>query len=447
MDNSKRKPAFTACGDAVLDSISDGVFTVDLNWLVCSFNRAAEQITGISREDAVGSFCWDVFRSNMCEAQCALRETLETGKPLINRTGYIVDAEGNRIPVSVSTAVLRDENGKIIGGAETFRDLSEIETLRSELKGKCSLGGFISHSSSMCSVMELARAVAGSPSTVLIAGETGSGKEVLAKAIHEMGPRSKSPFVAVNCGALPDSLLESELFGYKKGAFTGADTDKPGRFAAAGQGTIFLDEIGEVSPAMQVRLLRVLQERCYEPLGSNQTEKTRARVIAATNQDLSKLVERGSFRQDLYYRINVITLSLPPLRDRKEDIPLLADHFVEKYNCLYGREVPGITPEVYSAFLNYSWPGNVRELENTIERAFVLCGTKRISLSHLPEGIFGKTEERAEGRSIRMQTDQSEKNAIISAIKRNNGNKTAAAKELGIHKTTLYRKLSRLGIE
>jgi PAS domain S-box-containing protein len=248
--------AFTPT-EAILESISEGVFTVDLEWCITSFNRAAEEITGIRRKEAVGRLCSEVFRSSMCETECALRRTLKTGKPIIGKSGYIIDSDGKRIPISVSTAVLRDAAGRVAGGAETFRDLSEVEELRRELEGKYQVGDLTSRSALMQRVFEVLPAIAASPSTVLIIGETGTGKELVARTIHSLSPHNQGPFIAVNCGALPDTLLESELFGYKAGAFTGANKDKPGRFGLARGGTIFLDEIGEVSPALQVRLLRV----------------------------------------------------------------------------------------------------------------------------------------------------------------------------------------------
>ncbi|MEJ2038607.1 MAG: sigma 54-interacting transcriptional regulator, partial [Desulfosarcinaceae bacterium] len=272
--------------EAILESISDGVFTVDLSWRITSFNRAAEEITGISRQDAIGRICSEVFRCSMCETECALRRTLDSGKPIIGQSGYIIGADGNRLPISVSTAVLKDVRGRVVGGAETFRDLSEVEALRRELEGRRQIGDLVSRSPLMQKVFEVLPAISASPSTVLICGETGTGKELMARTIHSLSLHAKGPFVAVSCAALPDTLLESELFGYKAGAFTGAVKNKPGRFAIARGGTLFLDEIGDISPALQVRLLRVLQERTYEPLGSVRTETTDARIIAATHQDL-----------------------------------------------------------------------------------------------------------------------------------------------------------------
>lgn len=432
--------------DSILDSISDGVFTVDLEWHITSFNRAAEEITGIRRREAVGKRCSEVFRSSMCEVECALRHTMKTKKPIIGKSGYIINADGKRIPISVSTAILRDARGRTIGGAETFRDLSEIEALRLELEGKFRVGDLSSRSPLMQRVFEVLPTIAASPSTVLILGETGTGKELVAQTIHSLGPHSQGPFIAVNCGALPDTLLESELFGYKAGAFTGANKDKPGRFAMARSGTLFLDEIGEISPAMQVRLLRVLQDRIYEPLGAVRSEETDARIIVATNRDLADLVRQGAFREDLYYRINVVRIELPPLRRRKEDIPLLAEQFITQFNRLQRKNVSGIGAEALSLLMAHDWPGNIRELENTIERAFILCQEGLIGLKHLPDELTTPGLPRSSQPDRHAAHDLLEAQSIRDALKRNGYNRLAAARELGIHKTTLFRKMKKLGI-
>ncbi|MFW6032136.1 MAG: sigma-54 interaction domain-containing protein, partial [Phycisphaeraceae bacterium] len=297
--------------EIILDSISDGVFTVDLDWRITSFNRAAEQITGVPRAQALGQRCSEVFRASICEGGCALGKTLQSGRPVVNQAVYIVRADGQRVPISISTAILRDPAGRTVGGVETFRDLSDVEELRKQLHARYRFADIIGRSSAMQHLFELLPTVAESASTLLIEGESGTGKELVARAAHELSPRREGPFVAVNCGALPDALLESELFGYKAGAFTDARRDKPGRFALAEGGTLFLDEIGDVSPAMQTRLLRVLQERVYEPLGSVQPVRADVRVVAATHRDLRELVKEGTFRQDLYYRIHVIRLEIP----------------------------------------------------------------------------------------------------------------------------------------
>ena len=432
--------------EAILESISDGVFTVDREWRITSFNRAAEKITKTSRSEAIGRFCSEVFRSSMCETECALRRTLKTRKAIIGQSGYIIDAEGTRIPVSVSTAVLRDGQGQIVGGAETFRDLSEVEALRQELEGRFHIGDLSSRSPLMQKVFDVLPAIAASPSTVLILGETGTGKELVAKTIHALSPQSKKPFIAVNCGALPDTLLESELFGYKAGAFTGAGKDKPGRFAMAKGGTLFLDEIGEVSPAFQVRLLRVLQDRTYEPLGATQSETTSARIIVATNKDLSELVRQHVFREDLYYRVNVIRIELPPLRRRKEDVPLLVEQFIARFNRLQQKSTRGIAPEALSLLMAHDWPGNIRELENAIERAFILCNQGVIAIEHLPEELSARYTTRTCHADMQTSRDLMEAQVIRNALEQADFNRLAAARSLGIHKSTLFRKMKRMGL-
>jgi transcriptional regulator with PAS, ATPase and Fis domain len=382
----------------------------------------------------------------MCEADCALRQTLQTGTAIINRSAFIIDSQGRRIPVSVSTAILLDSQGDMVGGVETFRDLSLEEELRKKLEGRVQIGDLVSRSPAMAKIFDILPQVAESNSTVLVQGETGTGKELLVRAIHNLGPRHDKPFVAVNCSTLPDTLLESELFGYKAGAFTGALKDKPGRFALADGGTIFLDEIGELKPDLQARLLRVLQEKSFEPLGGTKTAHVDVRVLAATNQDLEAQVAKKTFRQDLYYRINIIRLELPPLRNRKEDIPLLVEHFVERLNRLQGKAIEGVSPEVLTLLLAHDYPGNVRELENIIEHAFVLCPRGFIMPNHLPE-VFTARAPKNEILS-HHQTDlrAAEREIIIGALGRSHNNRQAAARELGIHKSTLFRKMKSLGI-
>ncbi|MEI6208484.1 MAG: sigma 54-interacting transcriptional regulator [Desulfuromonadales bacterium] len=432
--------------EAILESISDGVFTVDLDWRVTSFNRAAETITGVSRKEAIGRQCSEVFRSSMCGETCSLQQTVKTGKPVIGKSGYIINADGRRIPTSISTAELRDADGRLIGAAETFRDLSEIESLRSELEGKFKVGELTSRSHLMLRLFEVLPAIASSPSTVLILGETGTGKELMARAVHSLSPRKQGPFIAVNCGALPDTLLESELFGYKAGAFTGANKDKPGRFALARGGTLFLDEIGEVSPALQVRLLRVLQERTYEPLGATSSETADVRIIVATNKDLAEQMRNGLFREDLYYRVNVVRVELPPLRRRKEDIPLLVEQCIQRFNRLQQRNVQGIASEALSLLMAHDWPGNIRELENAIEHAFILCNSGRIGLGHLPEALTACSVAADTDADIRSAHNSLDVQSILAALQRNAFNRLAAAKDLGIHKTTLFRKMKKLNI-
>lgn len=433
--------------ESILESISDGVFTVDLNWRVTFFNHAAERITGISKEEAIGRFCHEVFKSNMCETACALRKTMKSRKPVINKSGFIINSSGKQIPVSVSTAVLYDGSGNVAGGAETFRDLSEIEALRKELSGKVAVSDIVTNAPCMKAVLDLIPAIAASSSTVLIEGETGTGKELYAKAIHEMSDRSGKPFYALNCAAFPETLLESELFGYAKGAFTGADKDKKGWFATATDSTLFIDEIGEISPSIQVKLLRVLQERTFEPVGSTKNEKTNARIIAATNKNLKNLVEQGKFREDLYYRINVIRVELPPLRKRISDVHVLAFYFLEKYNSIFNRSVSGFSSGALSALMSHDWPGNVRELENVIERAVVLSTSDRITQDLFPSELSDIKEEKPQSAKLSSVKKLTQISFIENALKENGFNVLLTAKALGVHKTTLYRIIKKYGIQ
>ena len=345
MGSVKPNPALSPEEVAViLDSVADGVFTVDSGFRITSFNHAAEAITGVPRGEALAQPCCEVFRASICEAECALKETMLTGRSVVNRHVYILTADGERVPISVSTAVLKDRRGHILGGVETFRDLRLVEQLRAALARQHTFADILSKSAAMQRLFAMLPAIAESDSTVLIEGESGTGKELVAQALHALSPRRERPLVTVNCGALPDSLLESELFGYKAGAFTDARKDKPGRFALAEGGTLFLDEIGDVSPALQARLLRVLEQKVYEPLGGTETLCADVRIVAALNKPLADLVQAGAFRQDLYYRINVVRIALPPLRERREDIPLLVDHFIARFNRLREREVLGVPP-------------------------------------------------------------------------------------------------------
>lgn len=440
--------AFEPASSAILDSISDGVFTVDLNWNITYINHAAEHILGISRSEAIGHPCWEIFRADMCEHTCALRKTLATGTPIVCRHATLVTPHGKRVPISVSTAILYDHDGKILGGAETFRDLTLVEELRRELKGLIQVGEIVSQSPAMRPLLGVLPQVAEAEVSVLIQGETGTGKELIARSLHELSPRRRGPFIAVNCGALPDSLLESELFGYTRGAFTGANRDRQGRFAAAEGGTLFLDEVGDVSPALQVRLLRVLQERSFEPLGSSQAKEVDVRIVAATNRDLDHLIATKEFRQDLFYRLGVVRLHVPPLRERSDDIPLLVDHFVERFNSLHGKEFLGVETEAMRALMNHDFPGNVRELENMIAHAFVFSQGPMLSLADFPNTLSKQIEPNSNStQPIASSIKNTEANLILTTLKRLDFNRKATAEALGIHKSTLFRKIRRLAIE
>jgi PAS domain S-box-containing protein len=431
----------------ILDSVADGVFTVDLDWKITSFNSAAEQITGVSRDAANGRPCCEVFRASICETECALKKTLESGRPIVNQRIFIVNTDGLTLPVSISTAILKDKAGHVIGGVSSFRDLSLIEKLRAEIRQDFGFADIIGHSAVMEELFNLLPIIASSDSTVIIEGASGTGKELFARAIHDYSRRRHKPFVAINCGALPDTLLESELFGHKAGAFTDARRDRKGKFALAEGGSVFLDEIGDVSAAMQARLLRFLQERVYEPLGSEKSVQADVRIVAATHRDLQKMVEEGRFREDLFYRIKVIRITLPDLRDRAGDIPLLVDHFVDHFNRLQGKDIRCVSQDVMDVLMTHTYPGNVRELENIVEHSFVLCTGDQIELCHLPPE-FSTTQEsgslpKSTGKSLRSI----EAHHISEALSRHQGSRKAAADELGIHTTTLLRKMKALGIE
>lgn len=429
----------------ILDSVNEGVFTVDQEWRITTFNSAAERITGVSRKQAIGNRCCDVFRANICETDCALRRTMSEGKPVVNATAHIVNHDGQRIPIRISTALLRDDAGQVVGGVETFQDLTQIEQLQKELESRYTFEDIVGRSLSMRRLFELIPQISASTSTVLIEGASGTGKELFARAIHNLSPRRKKPFIAINCAALPDTLLESELFGHRAGAFTDAKRDKPGRFELAHGGTIFLDEIGDISPAMQVRLLRVLQERQIEPLGGLKAIAVDVRVIVATNKDLMQLVRAGKFRNDLYYRVRVVYLKLPDLKQRREDIPLLVNSLIAKFNRLQGKTIAGVSDKVMARLMEYDYPGNVRELENIIEQAFVLCRGGLIECEHIPPELRpASTVEREELRP--MSIEAMERFLIRETLERRKGNRKEAARDLGIDVSTLYRKIQALGV-
>ena len=436
----------------ILDSIADGVFTVDKDWKITSFNHAAEKITGIKKEEAIGRYCWEVFKASICEQRCSLRQTIESGQSIVNQPIFIVNSKGERIPVSISTAILKDKKGKVIGGVETFRDLSVIEELRKELTNQHSFLDIISKNQEMRRLFEMLEIISESDTTILLEGESGTGKELFAKAIHSLSHRKKGPMITVNCGALPDTLLESELFGYKAGAFTDAKKDKLGRLALAENGTLFLDEIGDISQLLQVRLLRVLQDKVYEPLGATKSEKANVRIVSATNKNLERMVKKGMFRDDLYYRINVVKLVLPPLRNRKEDIPLLIEKFVDKYSKLSGKEIHGLSPEAMSTLMAYNFPGNIRELENIIEYATVVCKNSLIRIKNLPENLLRASDSK--NNIITKETGEKvfsietmEKDIILETLRKNNWNRKTTAVQMGIHPSTLWRKIKRLNLK
>lgn len=446
---SRKKAVFSPSKhtEIILDSIADGVFTIDLDWNITSFNAAAEKITGIDRKDAVGKKCFDVLKANVCQRACPLKKSIKTGKENIDVMVNIMDSRGEVVPISITTAILKNEKNSIIGGVETFRDLSAIEKLKKEITRRYTYEDIISKNHLILGILDYLPDVARSDSSVVIEGASGTGKELIARAIHNLGHRKDGPFIAVNCAALPETLLESELFGYVKGAFTDAKKNKPGRYALAEGGTLFLDEIGDIPTPLQVKLLRVLQEGEYEPLGAVRPVKADVRIISASNKDLLQLVNEGKFREDLYYRLNVVKIRLPALKDRREDIPLLIDHFIEMFNLKKGKSVSGVSPEASDILMRYDYPGNVRELENIIEHAFVLCHGRLIDAGCLP-GEVVRSAKRGRRAKIRVRDylQETEAQMIVRVLEKHGGNRTRTAEELGIDTSTLWRKMKKLGL-
>jgi len=461
----------------ILDSIREGVFTVDEDFHITSFNAEAERITGFTREAALGRTCYDVLRGSACQDGCPLRRSLETGEPQRNVRVTVLNADMTPIPICVSTAVMQGEDGKLVGGVEIFQDLSEIEDLRRQLSDRRGYGDMVGVSRSMQEIFALIPDVAASDVSVLVHGASGTGKELVARAIHDASTRRDEPFVQVNCGALPDTLLESELFGYVRGAFTDARHDKPGRFQQADGGTLFLDEVGELSPAFQVKLLRALQEGELQPLGSTRTVTVDVRVIAATNRDLGALVAAGVFREDLYYRLCVVPIAIPPLSERREDIVPLVERYIARIGARTGKDIEGLSPAAMMALHDHTFPGNVRELINVLERAFVLCHGTQIEIEHLPLSVTGPTPEGTRepgadvpGRRLKpserrmlaaaarsssapgaspaaaVTSSRPEVRQMLAALNAHGWNREATARALGISRTTLWRRMRDYGL-
>lgn len=421
----------------ILDSVADGVFTVDENMNILSFNRAAEEITGFSHDDAIGRPCHEIFRSEACAFVCPVKEAIETGESVLNREVEIFDRNNKKKPISVSASVLIDGNGRVRGGVETMRDLSVLHTLKKELNQNFTFHDLVSRNPSMRRLFNVLEDIAASEATVMLHGESGTGKELFARAIHDLSPRREGPLVIVNCGALPETLLEAEIFGVRKGAYTGAVENRPGRLETCNGGTFFLDEIGDLPLLLQVKLLRVLENREFQPLGAKNPMKADVRFITATHRNLEEMVEEGTFRRDLYFRINIVRLSIPPLRERKEDIPLLLEIALTKFNASYGRKVQRVSPDVLKLLLNYDFRGNVRELLNVIEQAVILCKGNEIGLDLMPKEFLDSAEK---GKNLRRRSSKAPEPSILhEVISRHRGNRAGAAQELGIDRSTLWR--------
>lgn len=430
--------------EAILGSIADGLFTVDHEWRLTSFNRAAERMTGWRESEVLGKFCSQVLKSDRCREGCPLASTLERRQNLFDYEVTIQDRDEQPKKVSVNTAVLNNRDGVPIGGVVTFRDTSLLQKLQEDLRDAAQFEGMIGKHKKMQEIFELIAEVADSDATVLIMGESGTGKELAANALVRRSRRRNQPLVKVNCSVFPETLLESELFGHVKGAFTDARQDRLGRFELANGGTILLDEVGEMSPNAQLKLLRVLEEREFERVGSSATIKIDVRVIAATNQNLPRLVQDKRFREDLYYRLNVIPLILPPLRERRSDLPLLTEYFLAKYRLLTGKPVTQINDRAMDLLMSFDYPGNVRELENAVEHAFARATGNVITEQKLPLAIRQNEKSRASADCPEENNGECER--IRRALQQTHWNRHRAARLLGMSRITLWRRMKALGM-
>ncbi|NJD39170.1 MAG: PAS domain-containing protein [Geobacter sp.] len=429
---------------AIMDSVADGLFTVDEGMHITHFNKAAEEITGVSAADALGKPCYEIFKSEACTGACPMVEAIATGQS-IQREVDIVDLKGRKKLISVSASTLYDALGNVMGGVETVRDLTPINAIKEEIREKYSFRSLVSRNPAMRRLFDVMEDIAASNATVFLHGESGTGKELFARAIHDLSPRREGPMVIVNCGALPETLLESEIFGVRKGAFTGATENRPGRLEMCNGGTFFLDEIGDLPLPLQVKLLRVLENHEFQPLGARSPIKADVRFITATHRNLEEMVAEGTFRQDLFFRINIVTLHIPPLRDRREDIPLLVDMALQRFNLTYNKKVRSVAPEVLKLFLAHSFPGNVRELLNLIEQSVILCRGTEITLDHLPTSFLGQTQEQAQ--TVRRSGKMPTAGELQALLNRYSGNRIEVARELNIDRTTLWRWMKRLGVK
>ncbi|MCA1795265.1 MAG: sigma-54 interaction domain-containing protein [Desulfotignum sp.] len=444
----------------IIDTMAEGLFTLDDQGIITSWNQAMEKISGFSALEAVGSRC-DILKCSRCYGKQCPADINACGVMVHGRTEakecFVRHKDGYDVPVIKNARLAKDDQGRILGIVETITDLTELslaqktaEDARRQLQQAYSLGNIIGKSPAMQNVFDAIRAAADSRATVLIQGESGTGKELVAKAIHFNASGDQRPLVTVNCSALSETLLESELFGHVKGAFTGAHKERVGRFEQADTGTIFLDEIGELTPYMQVKLLRVLQEREIERVGDTRKRKIDIRIIAATNKDLTDLTKKGFFREDLFYRLKVFTIQIPPLRDRKPDIPLLAEHFVQKTGKRENKRIKGVSPGAMKIFMSHGWPGNVRELENAIEHAFVVCRTDYIDQTDLPSEIQNSTRNTV-GNARPSEppgpaAENMTKEALVELLEKCQWNKAEVARRMGKSRTLVWKFMKKWDI-
>jgi len=443
----------------VIDTMMEGLMLVDPDGKIIFINPAFEQLSGYTKKEVEGQTC-EILGCDTCfgtrkegkDKYCAL---FKEGK-VRKRKCIFQKKGGGKVHVLKNAALLRDENGKVVGGVENLTDLSPlvekdevILRLKKQLNNEDGFHGMLGKSAAMKKVFDLIASAAPSEAPVVIYGESGTGKELAAAAIHRLSDRHDGPFVKVNCAALNENLLESELFGHVKGAFTGADRTRVGRFEAANKGAMFLDEIGDLPLTTQTKLLRVLQEKEFERVGDNRPIATDVRILAATNKDINRLMQEELFREDLYYRISVIPIYLPPLRARLDDIPLLVDTFIHRMRLKTEKNITGIAKEVLDVFMQYRWPGNIRELINVIEYAFVLCPEEDISIAHLPAQLLGQQPvhvQQAPKTSRQLSTGDM-RQELVQALLAAGGNKSEAARRLGISRVTLWKRIKKFGVQ
>lgn len=418
----------------VLENITEAVIVFDTEFRIIFANSAAEQLTGFEKNEILGKFCFEVLRTNRCQKSCVIKES--ENFPVRNISVNIINKWNEQRYVKLNVFEIRDEKGELVGWGETLKDITREVVLEKEIESRYRFEDIVTVNEKLLEILSVLPKIAQSDVPVLIEGESGTGKELVATAIKNYSFRSTKPFLKLNCAAIPEALLESELFGYKKGAFTDAKTDKPGLFSIADGGTLFLDEIAEIPVNLQAKLLRAIEIGEIIPVGASKPEKVDVRIIAATNQNLQQLVQEGRFRKDLFYRLNVVYIKIPPLRERKEDIPYLVQHFVEKFNLLKKKKVQGLTDKAMKLLLSYDFPGNVRELKNIIERAFIFVESGYIDVQHLPEYLHSQS----------LKKEMDERSKILEALEKVRWNRKKAAELLSIDRTTLWRKMKKYGL-
>jgi PAS domain S-box-containing protein len=429
----------------VLDNLALGVFTVDEDWNIRFFNREAERITGFCREEALGKKCYEVFYTRNCNERCQLQQAIRTGQKIRKTRLDILDKAGRRLPVEITASPLTDATGAIVGGVESFLDVSEKIALRRKASRALALDDFVGRDERILRLFETLTLAAGTTAPILLLGETGTGKDLLARAVHSLSPRKEGPFVKINCAALPEHLLESELFGYKKGAFTDAKADKPGILQTAEGGTVFFDEIGELPLPLQAKLLQVMEEKRFHPLGATAPRTVDVRLVAATNRSLKALAAEGKFRDDLYFRLRVLEIEIPPLRRRRGDIPLLVEHFLEHIGGMYHKRIESADPAVMKILFHHDFPGNVRELLHVVEHAVILAKDDVLRLEDLPP-YLAQAAPRPEIPDEPGPLARSERDCLLEELAAHGWNMAKTAANLGINRSTLWRKMKKYGL-